>query len=160
FDGTWPLAPASWGEILALASETTGDPCFQQLELLLERAAPSEADRVLYRLHAGRAEALLARVNAYRRLNAAVAGGQNDPERLDAVLRRQFYVLHGWKLAGELTNYRRFFDVGSLCGIRTELPQVLSATHARIETMAARGEIDGLRLDHPDGLRDPLAYFQ
>ena len=84
----------------------------------------------------------------------------SNPDRLAAVLRRQFFVLHGWKLAGELTNYRRFFDVGSLVGIRAELPAVFDATHARIKTMVARGEIDGLRIDHPDGLRDPLAYFQ
>ena len=78
----------------------------------------------------------------------------------DAVLQRQFYVLHGWKLSGELTNYRRFFDISSLIGIRAELPQVFAATHARIEAMIAKGEIDGVRVDHPDGLRDPLAYFK
>jgi (1->4)-alpha-D-glucan 1-alpha-D-glucosylmutase len=69
-------------------------------------------------------------------------------------------VLHGWKLAGELTNYRRFFDVSSLAGIRTELAQVVAATHVRIETMISRGEVDGLRVDHPDGLREPLTYFK
>ena len=45
-----------------------------------------------------------------------------DPAALDAIIERQFFTLHGWKLAGELTNYRRFFDVGSLVGIRTEHP--------------------------------------
>jgi len=160
FDNTWPLAPASWGEMLAPASDTPRDPCFHQLQLLLQRAAPTDADRALYRLHAGRAKTLLAEANRGGRLQAAVTGLNNDPERLDAILRLQFFVLHGWKLAGELTNYRRFFDVGPLSGIRMELPQVLTATHARIETMVARGEVDGLRVDHPDGLRDPLTYFK
>jgi len=160
FDNTWPLAPASWGEVFASASGTPRDPCFHQLQLLLQRGAPTDADRALYRLHAGRAETLLAEANRGGRLQAAVTGLSNDPERLDAILRLQFFVLHGWKLAGELTNYRRFFDVGSLSGIRMELPQVLTATHARIETMVARGEVDGLRVDHPDGLRDPLTYFK
>jgi (1->4)-alpha-D-glucan 1-alpha-D-glucosylmutase len=160
FDNTWPLAPASWGEVLASASDTARDPCYQQLQLLQHRIAPTEADRALYRLHAGRAETLLAEAVRGGRLQAAVTGLQNDPERLDAILRLQFFVLHGWKLAGELTNYRRFFDVGSLSGIRMELPQVLTATHARIEAMVARGEVDGLRVDHPDGLRDPLTYFK
>jgi (1->4)-alpha-D-glucan 1-alpha-D-glucosylmutase len=159
FDNTWPLAPASWGEVLASASGTPRDPCFHQLQLLLQRVAPTDADRALYRLHAGRAETLLAEANRGGRLQAAVTDLKNDPERLDAILRLQFFMLHGWKLAGELTNYRRFFDVGSLSGIRMELPQVLTATHARIETMVARGEVDGLRVDHPDGLRDPLTYF-
>ena len=62
--------------------------------------------------------------------------------------------------SGELTNYRRFFDVDSLIGIRAELPDVAAATHARIEQMIANGEIDGLRVDHPDGLREPLGYFE
>jgi (1->4)-alpha-D-glucan 1-alpha-D-glucosylmutase len=160
FDNTWPLAPASWGEVLASASDAARDPCFEQLQLLQQRLAPTDADRALYRLHAGRAETLLDEANRSGRLQAAVTSLQNDPERLDAILRLQFFVLHGWKLAGELTNYRRFFDVGSLSGIRMELPQVLTATHARIETMVARGEVDGLRVDHPDGLRDPLTYFK
>ena len=78
---------------------------------------------------------------------------------LDAVLQKQHYLLHGWKLAGELTNYRRFFDIDTLIGLRTELPAVAAASHARIERMIAEREIDGLRVDHPDGLRDPLQYF-
>lgn len=160
FDNTWPLAPASWGELLAAAAGTARDACFNQLQLLQNRIAPTGADRALYRLHAGRAETLLAEANRSGGLQAAVTALQSDPQRLDAVLRLQFFVLHGWKLAGELTNYRRFFDVGALSGIRMELPQVLTATHARIETMVARGEVDGLRVDHPDGLRDPLSYFK
>jgi (1->4)-alpha-D-glucan 1-alpha-D-glucosylmutase len=91
--------------------------------------------------------------SALERINA-------DPDLLDAVLRKQYYMLHGWKLAGELGNYRRFFDVGGLVGMRTELPDVFAAGHARIETMISRQEIDGLRVDHPDGLRDPLGYFK
>ncbi len=90
----------------------------------------------------------------------AVERTRRDQELLNAVLQRQFYLLHGWKLAGELGNYRRFFDIGTLSGIRTELPAVFAATHARIETMIARGEIDGVRVDHPDGLREPLEYFK
>jgi (1->4)-alpha-D-glucan 1-alpha-D-glucosylmutase len=160
FDNTWPLAPASWGEMFAQAAETARDPCFHQLQLLLQRTAPTDADRALYRLHAGRAKTLLAEANRDGRLQAAVKDLQGDPARLDAILRLQFFVLHGWRLAGELTNYRRFFDVGSLSGIRMELPQVLTATHERIKTMIARDELDGLRVDHPDGLRDPLDYFK
>ncbi len=93
-------------------------------------------------------------------LARAVDSVNGSKELLDAVLRRQFYALHGWKLAGELSNYRRFFDVGALCGIRTELPAVFEATHSRIETMISHGEIDGVRVDHPDGLREPLEYFK
>ncbi len=85
---------------------------------------------------------------------------QGDKESIDAILRRQYYLLHGWKLSGELTNYRRFFDIDSLIGIRVESPEVAAATHARIQQMIAKGEIDGVRVDHPDGLREPLQYFE
>ena len=94
------------------------------------------------------------------RLEPAIERAQRDPDTLDRIIERQFFTLHGWKLAGELTNYRRFFDVGSLVGIRTEIPEVFAASHARIETMTSRGEVDGLRIDHPDGLRDPMTYFE
>jgi (1->4)-alpha-D-glucan 1-alpha-D-glucosylmutase len=53
-----------------------------------------------------------------------------------------------------------FFDIGGLSGIRQELPAVFDATHARIATMIVAQEIDGVRVDHPDGLRDPLEYLK
>jgi (1->4)-alpha-D-glucan 1-alpha-D-glucosylmutase len=164
FDDSWPLSPASWGALCGPAGDAHRgdelDTCFHQLERLLQRGAPGDADRTLYRLHAGRAETLLAEAHRSGRLQAAVTALHGDPERLDALLRLQFFVLHGWKLAGELTNYRRFFDVVSLAGMRQELPQVMTATHARIEAMIASGEVDGLRVDHPDGLRNPKSYFE
>jgi len=161
YDDTWPLGPASWGDLLtAPASERHRDRCFSELERLLGRGVPDDAERALYRRHAGRAEELLSEARNRDHLQSAVDNLVREPERLDAILQRQFFMLHGWKLAGELTNYRRFFDVSSLAGIRTESAQVVAATHARIETMISRGEVDGLRVDHPDGLRDPLTYFK
>ena len=61
---------------------------------------------------------------------------------------------------GRLSNFRRFSTSDSLVGVRTELPAVAAATHVRVEAMIARGEIDGVRIDHPDGLREPLAYLK
>ena len=75
-------------------------------------------------------------------------------------MQRQFYMLHGWKLSGELTNYRRFFDVDTLIGIRAEFSSVFAATHARIEEMILKDEIEGVRIDHPDGLRRPPVILQ
>ncbi len=160
FDNTWPLSPASWGMLLqAGGSSGAADPCFVKLEHLMGVDEPAEDERAAYRQHAAKAQRLLADAGEDQ-LRAAAAAINKDPDRLDAVLQRQFFVLHGWKLAGELTNYRRFFDVSSLIGIRTESARVVEATHARIRTMISRGEIDGLRIDHPDGLRDPLTYFK
>jgi (1->4)-alpha-D-glucan 1-alpha-D-glucosylmutase len=162
YENSWPLGPASWGKLLSAvaAPASTAAACFGELERLQAIEEPDERDRRAYGLHSAQAEELLS--NAFREgaLQEAVDRVQRDRELLDATLQRQFYVLHHWKLAGELGNYRRFFDIGALSGIRTERPAVFAATHARIETMIEQGEIDGLRVDHPDGLREPLEYFK
>ena len=156
YDNTWPLSPASWGDLL----RAQGEPCFRELALLQQALQPDDRQRAAYALHVALAEEKLANALARGELQEAVARAAVDKELLVAVLGRQFYELHHWKLAGEVGNYRRFFDIGALSGIRPELPKVFSATHARIETMVERGDIDGLRVDHPDGLREPLEYFK
>jgi (1->4)-alpha-D-glucan 1-alpha-D-glucosylmutase len=156
YENSWPLAPNSWGELLRLSAER----CFWELDRLHGIAAPGEEDVTAYRRSASSAEQLLNQARESGRLQSAMIRAQSDKDLLDAVLRKQFYMLHHWKLAGELTNYRRFFDIDTLIGVRTELPGVAAATHARIEKMIAKDEIDGVRIDHPDGLREPLQYFQ
>jgi len=157
YENTWPLAPASWGELLAGGG---AERCFDELERLRSVEVPGEEERCAYHRHAARAREVLSAASESGRLQDAVAGVQGDMARLDAILRGQYYLLHGWKLSGELTNYRRFFDIDSLIGIRAERPEVADATHARIEQMIAQSEIDGIRVDHPDGLREPLQYFE
>jgi len=156
YDNSWPLGPASWGELLSARDAAA----FVELERLQDVPRPDESQREAYAMHAARAEEMLAEAAACGRLQQAVSRAADDKELLVAVLRRQYYVLHGWKLGGELGNYRRFFDVGGLSAIRTEVPAVFAASHARIEAMIARDDIDGLRVDHPDGLREPLEYFK
>ena len=154
YDNSWPLSATSWGILLGLA-----ESCFDELLRLQNLTARSPADAAEYREYVARAATHLGAAVGSGRLRAAVERANREPAMLDAVLQRQFYQLHGWKLAGELTNYRRFFDVGSLAGVRTELPGVYAATHGRIQKMLDAGDLDGLRVDHPDGLRDPLQYF-
>jgi (1->4)-alpha-D-glucan 1-alpha-D-glucosylmutase len=160
YDNSWPLNPASWGELLMRCGLAGGDDaCFAKLTACVGIFEANDDDRSRYLEQCGAAERRLAAVGEERWL-AALEGHGKDPALIESVLEKQFFMLHGWKLAGELTNYRRFFDVGSLVGIRTESPEVMAASHARIKTMVERGEVDGLRIDHPDGLRDPLAYFE
>jgi (1->4)-alpha-D-glucan 1-alpha-D-glucosylmutase len=156
YDNSWPLGPASWGELLSAG----GERCFSELERLQLIESPVEEDLTAYRRHAARAQQILDQAFEAGRMLSAIDRVQGDTALFDAVLRRQFYMLHGWKLAGELTNYRRFFDIDTLIGVRAELPNVAAATHARIEEMISKGEIDGVRVDHPDGLREPLQYFE
>ncbi len=65
-----------------------------------------------------------------------------------------------WTVADHGLNYRRFFAVNTLAGVRVEEPRVFDATHAEIRRWFADGLVDGLRVDHPDGLRDPGAYLR
>ncbi|MGV9992245.1 malto-oligosyltrehalose synthase [Streptomyces sp. NPDC003374] len=78
------------------------------------------------------------------------------PELLDA----QWYRPVWWRLARTELNYRRFFSISELIGVRVEDPEVFDATHAKILQLVREGVVDGLRVDHPDGLADPDAYLR
>ncbi|MFG2564839.1 malto-oligosyltrehalose synthase [Streptomyces sp. NPDC048567] len=78
------------------------------------------------------------------------------PELLDA----QHYRLGWWRLARTELNYRRFFTISELIGVRVEDPEVFAATHGKILELVRDGVVDGLRIDHPDGLADPAGYLE
>jgi (1->4)-alpha-D-glucan 1-alpha-D-glucosylmutase len=81
-------------------------------------------------------------------------------DRLDALINDQAYRLAYWRVAAEEINYRRFFDVNDLAGLRTEVPQVFQDTHRLILRLVREGLVTGLRIDHPDGLFDPRGYLR
>lgn len=90
-------------------------------------------------------------------------GTKGDPrsfDHLDALLREQVYRISYWRVATEEINYRRFFDINSLGAIRVEDPAVFDATHQLLFELIAEGKISGLRIDHADGLQDPVEYIQ
>jgi (1->4)-alpha-D-glucan 1-alpha-D-glucosylmutase len=73
---------------------------------------------------------------------------------------RQHYELMGWRRADNELNYRRFFAVNSLAGIRVEIPEVFDEAHVEVARWFREGLADGLRIDHPDGLADPEGYLR
>ncbi|MFE5548766.1 malto-oligosyltrehalose synthase [Streptomyces sp. NPDC056534] len=93
--------------------------------------------------------------------------GQDFPLRpgteglpLDELLDAQWYRLGWWRLARTELNYRRFFTISDLIGVRVEDPEVFAATHAKIVELVRDGVVEGLRIDHPDGLADPQGYLE
>jgi (1->4)-alpha-D-glucan 1-alpha-D-glucosylmutase len=93
---------------------------------------------------------------------AAFNGTPGDPasfELMDDLLEHQCYRLSYWRVGSDEINYRRFFDINDLAALAIEREEVFEAAHALIFRLMADGKVDGLRIDHPDGLFDPAAYF-
>jgi (1->4)-alpha-D-glucan 1-alpha-D-glucosylmutase len=167
-DHLYPLAPRSLPVILGRAARYAYSPTLSFLVDSLSRlpvpdATDTEAinarhrDKVviyglLQRFCEEHPEASLAIDKAVDELNS-------DHDALDELLNLQHYRLAYWRTADQELGYRRFFDVNTLVGLRVERPHVFEQTHRRILDWLREGVLDGVRVDHPDGLRDPLQYF-
>jgi len=92
-------------------------------------------------------------------LDAAAAVVNADVQLLDEILGAQHWRLASWRSATRDLGYRRFFDINDLVGLRMEAEGVFDDTHGLVLEWVADGRVDGLRVDHPDGLRDPAGYF-
>lgn len=184
WDHVFPLAPRSYSDLLTYQLEDLiaelGPDHLDVLELqsiitaisylppgnetsperVLERNREKEIiKRRLHSLSAGSPAVAAAIAATLARYNG-VAGEPDSFDLLDALIAQQFYRLAFWRVATEEINYRRFFDVNELAAIRVELPEVLQATHQLIFRLLAAGKAHGLRIDHPDGLWNPAAYFR
>jgi (1->4)-alpha-D-glucan 1-alpha-D-glucosylmutase len=184
FDHVFPVAPRSVPHVLrhgldALrAAMGPSDPQYQELESIcvsLEKLAPrtdtspeAVADRArekeVAKCRLGALCEASLRVREFVDANVATFNGRvGEPRRfdlLDRLLDAQAYRLAFWRVAGEEINYRRFFDVNGLAAIRMEEPRVFAEAHRLVLALVRDGLADGLRIDHPDGLYEPAAYFQ
>ena len=89
-------------------------------------------------------------------------GQPGRPESFDALhdmLESQAYRLSYWRTASHEINYRRFFDINTLAGLRVEDADVFAETHRLLRSLLAENKVQGVRIDHPDGLFDPARYF-
>lgn len=99
---------------------------------------------------------------AIRRTVDKVNGEPGNPksfDTLDSVLEAQAYRLSFWRVAAEEINYRRFFDINDLAAIRVEDPMVFHHVHRKVLELVGKGDVTGVRVDHADGLFDPVQYF-
>jgi (1->4)-alpha-D-glucan 1-alpha-D-glucosylmutase len=133
-------------------------------DLAPEKRAERNRDKEVHKrrlanLLSQRAEVGGAIRNAVNDLNAG-AGNPQNYDALHDLIKAQAYRLAYWRVAADDINYRRFFDVNDLAGIRTEKPEVFNATHAFVLDLIGKGQVNGLRIDHPDGLYNPAEYFR
>lgn len=168
FDNRFPLAPRSLAVPLSLAAKYVDAPILGFIADSLARlpAPDSSEEEVLAARHRDKTilYELLDRVSQEQAgvvtaITRAVEELNANPDALDSLLNQQNYRLAYWRTADQELGYRRFFDVNTLIGVRVERPRVFAATHARILDWLKQGVLDGVRVDHPDGLRDPELYF-
>jgi (1->4)-alpha-D-glucan 1-alpha-D-glucosylmutase len=174
YDLRFPLSPETYAVVLAGAAElpATSDAARVTLRGLAEafRSLPLSrgADEPIGRRPRNELKAQLATAyDADEAVRAAIAvqleainGSEGDPrgrDRLDAILAEQHYRLAHWKTE---VNYRRFFAIDTLIGLRMENPEVFAETHRMIGGLVRDGAVSGLRIDHIDGLRNPLEYLE
>jgi (1->4)-alpha-D-glucan 1-alpha-D-glucosylmutase len=183
FDHTFPIAPASYAEILG--------HCQANAQIVLDRGSPAALEwqgvlavaQSLFYGSGATAQAAAERrikfeslrdrlkqfLTAFSVVGACVNraldglnGASGDPAsfvKLEQILGAQHYRLAYWQVPSEAINYRRFFSITDLVGVRVEDPAVFDATHELIIRTAQNPTCAGFRIDHIDGLRDPLAYL-
>jgi len=168
-DQAWPVAPRSADGLLAAAAGRAGSEELAYLAEGFGRLPVARVDdrRGFHRRHRDKEvlrrlleQALRGHPDLAAAVDAEVAATNRDPDRLHAVLEGQNYRLAFWRTAAQDLGYRRFFDVNSLVGLRAEDEGVFAETHVLVLDWLRLGAVDGVRVDHPDGLRDPQDYFR
>jgi (1->4)-alpha-D-glucan 1-alpha-D-glucosylmutase len=158
YDKRLPLAPGSYSQVLRECVESLPrEGVAIELRELIEDDAGVQNSRflkeTLWRIYE--------QDEPFREaLHAAIQRINSDADSLDALLDAQWYRLAYWRIASEKINYRRFFDVTDLVGVRVENPEVFEARNRRTLELIAEGKVTGLRIDHIDGLHDPIGHMR
>ncbi|MDR6539181.1 malto-oligosyltrehalose synthase [Variovorax soli] len=175
FEHRFPLAPESYPRVLGGAAaqleEATLSAQLAGISSAFGRLLGRDASDDTARAEQARDKELLktqlaqlaARQPAVARAIVARVAELNLPsarDELHALIEAQAWRLAYWRVAGDDINYRRFFDINSLAGLRIEREEVFEATQSFALDLTAAGQVDGLRIDHPDGLYDPARYFR
>ncbi|MGA7626727.1 MAG: malto-oligosyltrehalose synthase [Candidatus Acidiferrales bacterium] len=184
FDSLFPLAPKSYPLVLTHRQHDlertlhSGSTAFQEYLGIIATLSEIPPREYLPGEEAGRrrlqVEAVKERLRklydsqpgfkSFLDSNIKIFNGKREDQAsfqlLDQLLSEQAYVLSYWQNVNAEINYRRFFSITDLVGMRVEDPVVFDATHSIIFNLIERGAVTGLRIDHIDGLKDPLAYLR
>jgi (1->4)-alpha-D-glucan 1-alpha-D-glucosylmutase len=180
----FPLAPRSWSplleRILMKAKERLADtdgyvqelesiltaisylPLREETELPKVRERQREREVIRRRLAALVEDSDVVRT-CLKEVLTIINGSKGHPHSFDAlekILDDQAYRLSFWRVASDEINYRRFFDINDLAAIRVESPEVFGIVHRIPFDLIQKSLVSGIRIDHPDGLFDPLRYFE
>ena len=167
FEHRLPIAPERYSEILRAVVKEADAEATAAGKTLLDLASryrglrhPNRSEAPAFRQELKNqpesADIIVRGLHAYR----AGPGRTTQIMALHHLLERQHYRLGHWRLAASDINYRRFFDVNTLAGLRVEDAATFDAMHGLVRKLIAEDKLQGLRLDHIDGLRDPAQYFQ
>lgn len=168
FERTFPVAPRSLDRLLARAAQEAGSDELSFIadslgELPISTTVDPQALGRRYRDIRVLKEEILKILESSPKIvaaiDAAVRTVNDDHDLLHAMLERQNYRLAFWRAAGRNLGYRRFFDINSMIGLRMSNGQVFEDTHRLVLSWLRGGVLDGVRVDHIDGLREPLTYL-
>ncbi|MDF2998250.1 MAG: malto-oligosyltrehalose synthase [Xanthobacteraceae bacterium] len=146
----YPLSPASAAALLAAAARE--EPGIRDAATIWAELATGRLDPSM--IAKARATLGVTLPSGREALARAIAAAD-----LRTVLEAQYWRLAWWRTAADDLNYRRFFNITDLIGVRVEDPDVFAATHALVLDLVRAGKVDGLRVDHIDGLLDPARYL-
>jgi (1->4)-alpha-D-glucan 1-alpha-D-glucosylmutase len=146
-----PLTPPSYAHILA---RTPGDK-FAELARRLIVVAPEDAAELKQDLVAASKEPAIREA-----IESTLREIADDHDAIHAVHEAQIWRLTHWRAARETLTYRRFFEISDLVGLKVERSRVFDDVHAKLLQMVAGGAVQGIRLDHIDGLADPKGYLE
>lgn len=167
-DEELPLSPRSLNDLLTAAAEKTGSADLKAIAtglgnlphaLLTDPATVADRHAGIDELRRKLAGLTGNDQEIAAAIDAEVDNVNSDPDKLDELLSRQNYRLAYWGTAAEELSYRRFFDIDRLNGLRIERDEVFDDVHRLVAKLVRDGILDGLRIDHVDGLADPEAYL-
>jgi (1->4)-alpha-D-glucan 1-alpha-D-glucosylmutase len=168
YEHEFPASPESMAPLLARAGETAGCPelVFIADSLTALPQASAGDKEGISRRHRDKEviqdlldRLMHDRLEVARLVDAFIKEINARPDELEALLDAQNYRLVHWRMAVQDLGYRRFFDINSLVGLRAEDEEVFEDSHRLILKWLDEGVLDGVRVDHPDGLSDPAAYL-
>ncbi len=168
FEHENPVAPRSLGQFLRPVARRLEHPQLGFVaDCLAELPAPNATDRDSRKRRHRDKEVLLDMLEALcldptvaEAIDLQVARTNSSPDALHELLQAQNYRLAFWRIGNQELDYRRFFDIDSLVGLCVEDEEVFEATHSLVITWLVEGSIDGVRVDHIDGLYDPRGYLE